>query len=297
MSVKTALSEFIENNKKAQDSLHTLREEVKREGSFKIQRHMLNNQFEEAQNIMKLLEEFSAVELESNASYISETITTLFIDNNQFAAEEPGPYENKMGPEDELSFVEREIIEEIGYNAVSRLKDMKTKATEKNLYVLEEKGYLKIEAVKWGHDSFLVFELTEKGKVYFQTRYGMEAGQSTPFKGIELDIDLVQKTLQSGGYQVLGIKDDLVEFQMDNKSCYMMIPMESMELQMDRYSQYKNLSVICKSEEQLTKAYSQTSEWVEHNKVKSKFLTVHFTTLLAMEQNPSEAFKTLRAGR
>ncbi|PGK52529.1 hypothetical protein CN918_32610 [Priestia megaterium] len=297
MSVKSALNVFVENNKKAQESLHALREEVKREGSFKIQRYMLNNQFEEAQNIMKHLEEFSAVELESNASYISETITTLFIDNNQFDTTEDTTYKTNMVIEDELSFVEREIIEEIGYNAVSRLKDMKTKVTEQNLYTLEQKGYLKIENVRWGHDAFLVFELTEKGKVYFQTRYGLEAGHSTPYPEVELDIELVQNKLKVGGYQILGVKDELIEFQMDNKSCYMMIPMESMSLQMDRYSQYKNLGVICKDEEQLAKAYSQTNEWVEHNKVKSKFLSVHFTTIQAMEKNPNEAFKTLRAGR
>mgnify|MGYP001056007450 CR=1 FL=1 len=297
MSVKSALNVFVENNKKAKESLHTLREEVKREGSFKIQRYMLNNQFEEAQNIMKLLEEFSAVELESNASYISETITTLFIDNNQFEIQEQPNTVAYANIENELSFVEREIIEEIGYKAVSRLKDMKTKTTEQNLYNLEQKGYLKIESVRWGHESFLVFELTDKGKVYFQNRYGMEAGETTPFTEVELDMQLVENTLKVGGYQVLGVKDELIEFQMDNKSCYMMIPMESMALQMDRYSQYKNLGVICKDEAHLTKVFNQTNEWVENNKVKSKFLSVHFTTKQAMEQNPADAFKTLRAGR
>lgn len=294
MSVREALDEFKKNNEKMKTSLSALRDAVKEQGSFKIQRYMLNNQFEEAKKIMKLLEDFVQVDLESNSDSISESVHTLFVDGILEEDTELETYVDEDNQSSEgLSFIEKEILEEIGYTAVSTLKDMKTRANQKNIENLCKMGYLEQEKVSWGKEEFVIFEFTEKAKLYFQTKYGIEAKSKKEQKE-EYNLLNVEERLIKLSYQIIKNDGEIIEFKMENKSCYFMILTDNIENQMNRHFKFKNIAILCKNEDQIDKAIEQAKIWVTKNTDKSRYMMLHFTTMEKMTENPQSPFITIR---
>lgn len=294
MSVRQALEEFQNHNKLMKQSLEKLRNEVKNEGSYKIQNYMISDQFEEANKVMKMLEEFIKIDLNSNSHEISQFVNTLFKEgfNNEGQPREVIKQEVSAN---HLTFIEREVLEEVGYTAVSNLKSMKVNATEKNIQDLSQKGFLEYEAVKWGNEEFLVFELTEKGKLYFKTTYGVDALNKKDINVEQtLTIKAVEEKLKEMKFDVIGTRDGIIEINEENKSCYLMLSNDNVHEQMNRYYKLKNIGFISENEEKTSEAFDKVKHWVESNKDKTKLLAVRFATLDNIRQNPSNPFKTIR---
>lgn len=298
MSIREALDEFQNDSMKIKNSLDKLRDEVKKEGSSKIHRCMLDDKFEEANKIMKMLEEFVKVELKTNYEQISDHVNEMFLEKeNQKEIQE----QNEESPKETnemLSFIEKEILEEIGYTASSRISELKTNATEQNIQTLAQKGYLDYRKVRWGQDEYGMFNLTEKGKLHFRQTHGVEAKkQQEPLqeeKNKEFSMNQLISTLKEADYEIMDKKPDLVEVKIDNKSCYMVLSSREIESQMNEHYRLKNIGMICENKDTMSNALNDVKNWVANNKDKSRFLAVHFATIEDVKTKQTDCFKTVR---
>lgn len=297
MSIREALDEFQDNSLKIRNSLEKLRDEVKKEGSSKIHRCMLEDKFDEASKIMKMLEGFVKVELKTNYDEISKHVHDIFLDE-PLSEEQTEVIVTKSEEQNEaLSFIEREIIEEIGYTSSSRIAEMKTDVTEQNILSLVKKGYLDYEKVRWGKDEFGVFTLTEKGKLYFRQTYGIEAKkkkEETATKKSDINISETVKQLEEANFEIVEKKDKMVEIKIDNKSCYVLLASSGIESQMDEHYRLKNIGMLCENTDKMSIAMEDVKKWVLENKDKSRFLAVHFTTPEILKEQPNNPFKSVR---
>lgn len=297
MTIREALDEFQDNSMKIKNALDKLRDEVKKEGSSKIHRCMLEDKFDEASKIMKMLEEFVKVELTTNYDEISKHVHDIFLDETPSEEKTEVMLTKNEEQNQTLSFIEREIIEEIGYTSSSRLAEMKTDVTEQNILSLVKKGYLDYEKVRWGKDEFGVFTLTEKGKLYFRQTYGIEAKkkkEESATKQSEINVSEMVKQLEEANFEIVEKQDKLVEVKIDNKSCYMVLANNGIESQMDEHYRLKNIGMLCENTDKMSVALESVKAWVSNNKDKSRFLAVHFTTPEILKEQPSNPFKSVR---
>ena len=298
MSIREALDAFQNDSLKIKNSLDKLRDEVKKEGSSKIHRCMLDDKFEEANKIMKMLEEFVKVDLKTNYEQISDHVNEMFLEKENHKEIDVQNEESKKETDETLSFIEKEILEEIGYTASSRISEMKTDATEQNIQTLTKKGYLDYQKVRWGQDEYGMFNLTEKGKLHFRQTHGVEAKkQQEPFKeekNKEFSMNHLISTLKEADYEIMDKKSDLVEVKIDNKSCYMVLSSREIENQMNEHYRLKNIGMICENKDTMSNALDDVKKWVTNNKDKSRFLAVHFATIEDVKTKQTDCFKTVR---
>ena len=281
MSVEEALAVFKQHDDNMKQSLRRLREEVKREGSIKIQKHMLEDDFVEANKIMKLLEEIVQVNWESNSEKITTYIRKMFVEGESTSA-----LLDKTHDKNELREEETLILRDIYQTNASKVSELNHQVSDSVLWELKSKGWLNVETVNWKQEQYLVFNLTDKAIKMVQslspttTKTDVFVSKSEELHREEKNEPLFisnEQKLSSWGFQVVNSTDyDAIEFLLDEKSCYLIhFTKETIEEKLNTYSHLKNLAFIFNDKAEAQKALSTIYRWVDKNTKNSRYMTIN----------------------
>jgi len=281
MSVEEALAEFKQHDDNMKQSLRRLREEVKREGSIKIQKHMLEDDFVEANKIMKLLEEIVQVNWESNSEKITTYIRKMFVEG-----ESTPTLFDRQHDKNELTEEERLILRDIYQTNASKISELNHQVSDSMVWTLKSKGWLNVETVNWKQEQYLVFNLTEKALKMVQslliadTKVDIVVPKAEEIHSKEEREPLFisnEQRLAGWGFQVVNSSDyDAIEFLLDEKSCYLIhFTEETIEEKLNAYSHLKNLAFIFNDKTEAQKALSTIYRWVDKNTKNSRYMTIN----------------------
>lgn len=319
--MQKALDKFIKCNEDMENALKELRDALKTESSQIIQRHIGNEEFDKANQIINKLNEFTKVDFKSNAGEIKTFAENIFniqeksyldtpqiniISEKQIEEIDAEEEIDEIKKFEALSHQEQEIVENIGYSGISRLKDFNVVIEQTDILSLEKKGILKAEEIKYGKEKLLTFELTEEGRKYFEDICGIEANESLKselkkkHKTIEKGFFLydLENALQNRNIEIHSLGENQVEISEDGKHCYLTPDIGNFTKSdylriLNQKKQLLNIGFICANNEILNKAKTIVQEWFEGNEQKSKLLTIQLTNIGNIEEK-ARFFETLK---
>lgn len=306
MSIERAIKDFMDSVNTMKDALEVLRTTVKQQGSVAIQEQISRENFEFADSILESLKEFTQMEFESNAEEILEYASGIIQLETVPAVKKAKVQSYNSSTTTKIQTREREslnekelsLIETIGLTGLSRTKDATEELVEELIEELEEKGYLSLETIRWNEESFYLFELTEKGKQEFKSRFGMEANESFKSEMKKKNSSLtkglylydIENALQTREFKIHKMNDNQIEISKNNVHYYLTPDMGQFRERdyyeiLNKKNQLKSIGFICVDKNHMEKTKEIVQKWVSENEKKCKFLSIHLTTIDDIENN------------
>lgn len=297
MSIEESLTKFKKAHEEMVKALESLKSEAKEEGAKLIQKYIQDNQFNDATGVIQELDEFTQVEMDSNAEDIINSVERIFKpETNKVAAFK---LDKAVGNKEERA------LEIIGYSGDSRQKDLRETIEESTLQKLYNESYLNIEQIPCGKDMLTTFELSEKGKRKFTELFGDEPNESMKsklekeYRSLEKGYFLydIEQGLKKRGFGIHELTEEAIEVSKDDSSYYLTPDFGQFSEEdyfdiLDRKNELKNIGFIAKNFAELKKARNAMQKWVLENESKCSFLTVHFTSIHNIETS-SRIFETV----
>jgi hypothetical protein len=296
-----ALSEFIEVQKMMEEALKNLREEVKKEATRRIQGHMTKENFDEAKDIVKRLENFTKFSFKSNAEEISSFAKNMF--EEEFPFSETVPFQKMEITKDEKEKegnIEdlKEMLENVGYNSNLRAKEEDENVLNQ-LRKLEEAKLIQTGNLSLYGKREMLFEFTEKGRECFQKWFHVtpnptlkeqiESKHSSLTKGLFL-YD-VENALQEREYIIEDSSLNQIEISKGKEYYHLTLLADEKKESaihkiLDRKNQLKNIGFITPTNHANEIAKKATETWTKKNPTKCKFLSIHFATVKNIKEDP-----------
>ena len=324
MSVEQAWEHLLQKNVETKEAVEQLKKAIKDERTQHIQEFIQSEEFASATQILEDLNVFTKVKYQSNLSEIEKALRSV-MDKDYTAPpqeeiiEEPVQVmqENKERPtapavvQEEvaiavetrkLTLQEEEVIRTIGYGGISRVKDGKN-VDQVTVNSLLQKGYLNPGATKQS----ATFELSETGKQQFQELEGIEASPSFLQEMLRKDKNLdqayfiydLENVLQERQFKIENFEGNNIDLSRDNFYYYLnlnqgdLTPTDFVSILEEKH-RLKSIGFICINEDVLQETKKQVNDWVANNKTKCRYMTIHYATILRLENSEEQnVFETV----
>ena len=313
MKIQTALNDFIKAQAVVEKTLDALREEVKLQATRKIHAHMIEEDFESSNQVIKQLESFTRYSFLSNGEEITQLAKQIIgeggyeeLSNHSFLKKETSikPFHSFKEDVDKnndnlISIEEEQAIEFIGNNGDERKWNKRNNTFYHHVKTLEDKGYIQSYPVHLYESVFSLYSLTKSGKEVYEKRCGVSSGLSlieeleSQHTSIEKGLFLfdVENEFQKRNYIIEDSKLTHLEISKGKEHFYLTLVSKSHAESyyanaLNKKNQLKNIGFIFAKQEELEKAKRYTEAWTEQNRTKCRFLTIHFATLEDVSENP-----------
>lgn len=297
MSIEASLEKFKKTYEEMTNSLEDLKRNAKEEGAKVIEGKIRDDQFDSATGIIRELDEFTKLVLESNAEEIIQSVEKIF--NTRQSKIAPFKFEPKVDKKVEKA------LEIIGYSGDSRLKDVGEEISEETIRKLHKEGLLSIEQIPCGKDMLMTFELTTKGRRKFEELFGDEPNESLKsrierkYENVEKGFFLydIENGFKNRGYDIHEFDEQNIEISKDEIHYYLIPDLGYFDEEdyfdiLDRKNELKNIGFVAINFNVLKKARIAVEKWVLENESKCDFLSIHFTSIQNIE-NSNRIFDTI----